>query len=238
MEKEYTLDERIGRLWDRETVTMLLNRRNYLDIAEEREKELRTLWVQEPNHQATASLAYNNGFYVGMDEIRRHYITEHDAAMAEYLRGEKTGFARCNTATTPLVYIADDGKTARYLGYRLGFVSTPRSDSEADTYLDFGRIFADLIREGDTWRIWHLVLEHDHTVTAGEDYAQLPPMDTNDPLYAAFGTPTVERNVHDPLFGWEYTYADMPTPYDTFDGKKSYGPEGDLGKPYYKRERR
>ncbi len=43
-----------------------------------------------------------------------------------------------HTSTTPLVYIADDGRTARYQGYQLGYQSTGRPDGTAESYLEFG----------------------------------------------------------------------------------------------------
>jgi hypothetical protein len=63
--------------------------------------------------------------------------------------------------------------------------------------------------------------------------------DAEDPITALdYGAPTIQRTVFDPFFGWEYIWQDMPKPYSTFTPKESYGPEGDLGKPYYQRERR
>ena len=44
--------------------------------------------------------------------------------------------------------------------------------------------------------------------------------------------------VYDPLYGWEYIWQDMPRPYETYREREGYGPGGDLGKPYYERERR
>ena len=172
----YTNEERIDRIWDREECVQLINRHSIYYSNDWRRRELSELWVSRPEHQATASLGYNNGFYVGMDEIARHYVAEREEQLYErlkpYQQAEGVELCRANlglgasamhTSTTPLVYIADDGKTARYQGYQLGYQSVGRPDGTAESYLEFGLIYADLVKEDDSWKIWHLVLEHDHT---------------------------------------------------------------------------
>ena len=250
----YSNDERVTRIWDKENVLQVMNRHSYYNCggAKEHREELNRLWVQSPDHRATASLAFNNGYYVGMEEISRYYVAEWEARQYQHLeafaqagveissKNLGLGEGRMQTATTPLVYIADDGASARYLGYRLGYQAAGKPDGTADAYLDFGLISCDLLKENGTWKIWHLVLRHDHTVTVGEDYGKVPvrlPFG-EDPLEPEFGTPTIEQNVYEPLYGWEYLYYDMPRPYETYNEKESYGPNGDLGKPYYQRERR
>ena len=65
----------------------------------------------------------------------------------------------------------------------------------------------------------------------------IEPQPGDDPLEAEFGEPTVKRTVYEPFFGWEYMYQDMPRPYYSYTDIRSYGPEGELGLPYYERER-
>lgn len=250
----YTNDELVERIWDKETIAMLLNRHSYLISNHMGREALNTLWVTGRAYRETASLAVNRGYYVGIDEIARHLVADDDALLRENLRpyaqagldvretGEflGLGMAGMDTVTTPLVYVSDDGRTARYLGYRLGFRATGKPDGDADCYLDFGLVFADLVKEDGEWKLWHLVLEHDHTVTVGENYEDLPVLREGyqDPLERYAGRPTVEATVYDPLFGWEYIWRDMPRPHYTYLDKEGYGPGGDLGKPYYLRERR
>lgn len=254
MNPVYSNDELVRRIWAKECVVQVMNRRSYYHSYDMRRDELEALWVQTPELRAQASLAYNNGYYIGMDEITRHYVAERETLLYKRLApycdaipeiklcsdNLGLGIGCMQTSTTPLVYLADDGKTAKYLGYRLGYQATGKPDGSADVYLDFGLIFCDLVLENGDWKIWHLVLEHDHTVEIGTDYSKVPvrmPFG-EDPLEREFGTPTLEQTVYAPLYGWEYLYQDMPRPYATYTPKNSYGPTGDLGKPYYKRERR
>ena len=254
MEPVYSNDEQVERIWDKENVVQVMNRHSYYAGYGLHRKELSTLWVTQPDHLATASLGYNNGYYVGMDEITRHYVVdwekrqydclrpyhEADSSVAYSSDNLGLGYGCMQTATTPLVYIADDGNSARYLGYRLGYQADGKPDGSADAYMDFGLIFCDLLKEDGEWKIWHLVLEHDHTVTVGEDYGKVPVRQPaeEDPLTKDFGTPTVQQTVYEPLYGWENLYQDMPKPYATYNEAESYGPNGNLGKPYYERERR
>ena len=77
-------------------------------------------------------------------------------------------------------------------------------------------------------------------ITVGENYADVPVyLDPKDePLHDDFGTPTIEQEVYNPFFGWENMWYDMPRPYQTYADETSYGPEGNLGKPYYERDKR
>lgn len=255
MEKEmvFSRDEQVRRVWDRECVVQTINRHRYYYGNNERRRELSELWVRLPEHRETASLGFNNGFYVGMDEIARHYVADREDFLYEKLRpyceaDPGLEFSRRNlglgvggvfTCNTPLVYIADDGRSARFQGYGLNTVCYGRPDGTGECYMDFGLIRAELLKENGEWKIWHLVLEHDHTIEAGTDYGAVPVLREfgEDPIEREFGTPTVERPVHTPLFGWEHMFEDMPKPYYTYTGKDSYGPDGDLGRPYYERMR-
>lgn len=250
-EPVFTPEEVVIRIWDKETCVQLINRHSFYYSNDQRQQELNDLWVRTPELQKTASLGYNNGYYVGMDEIARHYVEDRKAQQMERLipyapalapteANLGQGCAFMHTSTTPLVYISDDGKTARYLGYQLGFQAIGKSECDADVYLEFGLIFADLVKEDGLWKIWHLVLEHDHTVEVGTAYSDVPIRrpEEEDPLRPDWGNPTIPQSVYNPLYGWEYIWQDMPKPYATYTDEESYGPLGNLGKPYYQRERR
>ena len=59
MNRKFTDEEQILRIWDVEDVKSLMNKRVFLQTADLREEELRTMWVQEPEHQKTASYGIN-----------------------------------------------------------------------------------------------------------------------------------------------------------------------------------
>lgn len=249
----YTDEELIGRICDKESVIQVMNRHAYMYSNEMRREELAQLWVTDEALLETASLGYNNGYYIGMKEVARHYVADRHEEMRQSLSAYQaarpdaglTGFdlglgmTAMHTATTPLVYISDDGRTARYLCMDIGQQTTGRPDGSADAFHVIGRVFADLVKEGEAWKIWHLVLQHDHTIAAGTDYTEVPVLqaEEDDPIYAHFGTPTVPTEVYHPLYGWEDMYEDMPRPYYTYRAADGYTAGGKLGKPYYKRVR-
>lgn len=243
---KYTNDEQVVRLWDTEHIRHTMNRMCYYITNEDFRGCLNDLWVRK--NRRTASLGYNNGFYVGMDEIVRHWVLEQEQTRYERLSkyggaavsSENLGLgcARMATLTTPLIKLHGDGKTAQYQGYMPGFQSWGNSDGTMETYLTLDMCFADLIKEEGQWKIWHLILMHDHTMEAGKPYGKIPTFGWEDPMEASFGTPTVARTLHDPSYGWELLYDDMPRELDTYCEKYSYGPDGDFGKQYFERDKR
>lgn len=226
---EYTNAELAVRLWDKEEIRHTMNRLCYYIGNGELRECLNDLWVQA--HRRTAALGYNNGFYVGMDEIVRHWVLEQP-------QEKPVGSARMETLTTPLIKLHGDGKTGQYQGYMPGFQSKVREDGSLETYLTLNMCFADLIKEGEQWKIWHLILMHDHTMEAGKPYGRVPSFGWQDPLEAEFGIPTVQRELHDASYGWELLYDDMPRELPYYVEKYSYGPEGDFGKKYFQRDLR
>jgi hypothetical protein len=58
-------------------------------------------------------------------------------------------------------------------------------------------------------------------------------VDEVDPTKEEFGTPTLERIVHDPQYNWGDDFPFMPKPYQSFSDAISYGPEGNPYTPYY-----
>lgn len=226
---QYTSEELAIRLWDTEHIRHTMNRMCYYLSNRDFRGLINDLWVQK--NKRTASLGYNNGYYIGMDEIVRHLVLEQTDL-------PKTGSARMETLTTPLIKLHGDGKTAQYQGYMPGFRSSAQADGTIETYLTLDMCFADLIKEEGTWKIWHLILMHDHTMEAGKPYGKLPTFGWNDPLEETFGTPTVPQELHDPSYGWELLYDDMPRELDTYEEKYSYGPYGDFGKKYFQRDKR
>ena len=228
---KYTTDELAIRLWDTEHVRHTMNRMCYCLSNRDFQSCLNHLWVKK--HRRTASLGVNTGFYLGMDEIRRYFVLE-DAELPR----DKTGYARMATLSTPLIKIHGDGKTAQYQGYMPGFQSFGKADGTMDGYLTLDMCFADLIKEDGQWKIWHLILMHDHTMEAGQPYGKVPTFGWEDPLAAQYGAPTESRLLHDECYGWELLYDDMPRELDTYCEKYSYGPQGDFGKKYFERDKR
>ena len=266
----YTDDELVERLWDYEDVKQLMAKHFYCYAGDERRKELNDLWVRLPQNRRTASLGVNTGFYTGMEDISNYYVVQLSDLRYSQLKpfcdadpsldyGKNNlgrGIINNSAVYSPLLHIAEDGKTAMYMCYVQGARDVGQADGSADCRFMFGLVYADLMKEQGEWKIWHLIITNDHAIPAGKDYGDYPEWKDsfgttgqNGPLRVhhdpnnsyteeELGTPTVQRTVYDPFFGWEHLYEDMPHPYYTLNPLHDYGPEGDFGMPYYERERR
>lgn len=175
MNQRYTNEELVVRLWDKEEVKDLMCRRCYYKQNDWRQRELDELWVRDAEYQASASLANNLGYFVGMDDIKTYYvdgIAGKRQAQLELVRktipDAQYGNSVMNAHTyhTVMVELSGDGKTARYLAYDHGHQTDPQPDGTAKGYWTSGHILADLVKENGVWKIWHIKSMHDLSIPA------------------------------------------------------------------------
>ena len=240
----YTPDERIRRVWAIEEIKDLMARRGFYQANEMRREELDELWVAEPRHRETASLGSNWGYYVGMRDISRYYVVQHHQDRCSQLRQyheahpeiavteENLGYGCMvwHPVSTPLVVLADDGKTAKGFWYVIGQESTATGGAEAECLWYMDRLAVDFVKEGDQWKIWHLVTANDLCLEAGRDAEELPskPAKGDWPPENEFlaGQPTISMLTHNSAMNWSDNYPFLPEPYAVFRDEISYGPEG------------
>lgn len=236
-QKKFTDDEQIRRIWDIEEVKNLMGRRVFLQTADARDEELDTMWVKEPEHQKTASYGSNWGYYVGMDAIRGYYVDAHNAALEEQKKANgaselNMGNMYAHPLTTGLVELAEDGETAKGLWYSIGNEAMAEADGSAHVQWMLGKVAVDFVREGNEWKIWHIVISTDVDCQAGHDYGEYPVYEdwsanSTNRVRREFGKPTIEELTHDVTFNWWDDYPAMPPKnYKTFTDDISYGPEG------------
>ncbi len=209
--RTYTDDELIRRVWDVEEIKKLANLRVYYQANEWRDRELGELWTAE--NAATASFGSNTGYYVGLESIRKWYTAV----------DHSVGCLTHHPVTTGLVELAGDGKTAKGIWYSIGQETVPGKAMWVT-----GKVAIDFIKEGDSWKIWHVVEANDLSGEAGARYSDGSEYwePETDPIVAAFGKPDIELLTHDPNFNWWDDYPAMPVPYETWSDEISYGPEG------------
>jgi hypothetical protein len=221
--KQFTTEETIARVWDVEEIKKLMSRRVFYLANEWREKELAELWVSDPELQKTASFGRNTGYYVGMDAIRAYYVEKHNTEM-----GDGTGYLTNHPITTGLVREAEDGKTAKGMWYSIAQETRPQADGTGLALWMPEKIGVDFVKEADGWKIWHIIIANDLVCEAGTNN-ELDPVYVDfatDPVAVEFGTPTIQKLVHDQTFNWWDNYPPMPQPYETWSDDISYGPEG------------
>jgi hypothetical protein len=247
--REFTDEEMVVHAYEKEMIQNIISR-FVLDWGNgDTEKAIEDLWVQEPQHTADASFATNTGFYVGIDEVKRHLVTERQeaeaATLAEFQAADPAkyadakagmGMTSMHSCTTPLLFISVDDQYARYLGYDLGMSGKGKPEGGADCYFEVGLLLIELAKENGQWKIWHLVQEHDFSMESGVNYNDIPSVITGyDPGTRFYGDPTVKKEVYDNQYGWEYLFYDMPRPFKTYDEDEGYGPKGKVGRKFYER---
>ena len=246
----FTEAEELERVWDKENITDLIYRRAHYISANKRAEAIAKLWVSKPDNIRTASYGNNIGYFVGIEEIKRH-CAEYEQTLFERLRPYSDarpdiafdkvnlGYGAMNifSCSTPLVFVAENGMTAKLLATQYGNHAVGRPDGTGDVFMTFGLVFADFLKEDGVWKIWHLIDCHDYSLPAGKNACDLPmrPTAAEDPIIAEFGKPTIDRTVYDALFGWEYVYFDMPKEYYAYDERFGYGPNGCMGLKYFER---
>ena len=213
--KEYSDDELIRRVWDIEEIKKLVYKRSVYIANDWRARELDELWVAEPEHRKTAAFGKNIGWYVGLDSIRAWYDKKHG-----------DGFMAFHPATTGLVELAGDGRTAKGLFYSIANETEANGDGTAKALWMPEKLAFDFIKEGDQWKIWHLVAAVDLVSEAGADYSEQDPYPDYSKDLAEFGEPDVKELIHDGTFNWWDDYPAMPQPYESWSDDISYGPEG------------
>ena len=139
----------------------------------EHRAEMENIWVQEYENQMTASFGQNQGFMVGYGSIWDGYVEGHDtswlASAKRYCEQngiDVTGWTDeeildiyggvgqllLHVTTTAIIEVAKDGKTAKAFWYSPGMIA--ESGSSGNTIWEaYG---ADFVKEGDTWKLWHL----------------------------------------------------------------------------------
>ena len=140
------------------------------------------------------------------------------------------GFGRFefHPLSTPSVFIAEDGKTAKGTWYSIGADCYPNEDGTGNCSWNCGKICADFVKEGDDWKIWHVVFANDFMVQTGTDVGELQSIyirGTN-PDELAFGNPTIPMLAHNPSYTWCDQYPPLSDAYETLTPENSYGPEG------------
>lgn len=240
----YTPAERIRRVWDIEEIKDLMGRRGFYQANDMRREELTDLWVTQAQHQKTASMGSNWGYYVGMKDISYYYVVKHDQdrrrQLEQYTQAHPEvadtednlgrGCMVWHPVSTPMVILADDGKTAKGFWYVIGqeSVATGAPLAECSWYMD--RLAVDFVKEDGRWKIWHLVVANDLCLEAGRDAEELlsKPLPGTWPPENEFlaGEPTIRMLTHNSAMNWSDNYPFLPEPYVTFRDEISYGPEG------------
>lgn len=234
----------VQKLMDVYEIQSLMSRHAWYYAAGQHQRELDELFA---TMQPDLSFGTNAGYWVGYASIKKAYVDWFNISAAKDLaalsrrhpeiknepRNLLAGTSMMHTITTPLIVVADDGKTAKGLFYSPGQVTqTPLGQPTAGWMWE--RYAIDFLKEDGQWRIWHFNVFTDFSVEPGGNWTSdkkvgarivvqpgevLPWEDPNAPkfdvpvqAYRSYGIDVVRGEK-----------PRVPVPYRTFSETFSYG---------------
>lgn len=234
----------LQRLNDIQDINDVMGRHAWYYSAGQHQRELDELFAQK---QPDVSFGTNAGMWVGLASIKRFYVdwfwkqAKEDLASLSRRHPEVknvpenllAGTSMMHTITTPLVVVAEDGKTAKGLFYSPGQVTQTPLGQPTANYM-WERYAIDFIREDGQWRIWHFNVFTDWSAAPNADWTK-PQAPQQLSLQPGERLPWDNPDSPQPdIVGERYkSYAidavrgenpKVPVPYRTFSETFSYGP--------------
>lgn len=240
----WSTEQMIDRWEDRRTIQNLMSKYTYHFLLKKEKDIFNTFWSKTAHEP---SLGLNNGYYLGQEAIEGYYDALHRKTLltTRLLKekfpeklGEKSdeelygvGVICFKPLDTSVIEIAGDGLTAKGMWYCRGSCAdlTPGGPL---SYWTFGCYAVDFVKEGEEWKIWHMLYLEDINHPCGASWANKPweyPEAEEFAEMKAFAMP--EPNVPRTLREYYHTerpfskLPDAPEPYTHFGETFSYGYE-------------
>jgi hypothetical protein len=190
-------------------------------------------------------LGFNDGYYVGPEAVKGYYAAcyQRNALVASLLQkrfpeqlGGKSeeeiygvGPFKVKPLSSPVIEVAADGNTAKGLWHCQGAYNDVETCGPVANWT-WGYFAVDFVREGDSWKIWHMSYTNDVDCVCGQSWGKekqpLPELAEfaalGDFHYPAYSVEKVVR----PLYTPQRPHTDapqIPQPYHTFAETFSYG---------------
>lgn len=140
--------------------------------------------------------------------------------------GDRIGIMNSHPTATPVVEVAEDGKTAKGLWLALPSYETFIVSGKPKAYMTACKYGVDFIKEDGQWKFWHFHIYYVYRFPSergkswiDNDFSSVPAMDISGELRpdkqpsvsVAYSTDTIQKLIPVP-----------PTPYKTFDKKTAY----------------
>jgi hypothetical protein len=212
-----TLEQEIERLEDVRAIKNVMG--SYLQYEMQGKHDLieNLFALKSPGVRAEIS---ELGIWEGADGIRRliKAIKKHE--------GDRIGVLNAHPTASPVIEVAEDGKTAKGLWLSLPGYETFMVDGKPKAYLSGCKYGIDFIREDGQWKFWHFHIYYIYRYPSEKgkswidnDFDKVPAMDVSGELRpdkkpsvsAAYSANAVQGLVPAP-----------PRPYRTFDEKTAY----------------
>lgn len=224
-----TLEERIRRLEDLHEIQNLMSRHEYMLSALENEREFEELFARDA--PGVTFEAEGLGVWEGRTSIRQSYVDAlqslvqaHADAMPTEASDPSAGFMWEHCLTTPVIEVAQDGRTAK------GMWTSPGAEAlalggELVAQWNWVRYGIDFIKEDGRWKFWHFHIYRTFATPFHKSWVETA-LEAPEPEVAPADFPQPDRpnTYHDP-----YSLTRVPSraprppePYRTFDETFSY----------------
>jgi hypothetical protein len=239
--KDMTAEEMAERALDIQEIQNVMGMHQILGSpGGDHDLELQKYWAQKT---PGVSFAHNKGVYFGIDVLRKYYgsgkslqnspKTEQSGQQPMMQTG--AGNISFRTLTTPIIYVAGDGKTAKAYWYTPGFQANIMN-GEGSSIWSYEKYAIDFVKEDGAWKIWHFHVYNDWEIPMGADLAKYA-IEQSKNTQKAGGPPVRQEFANaykDTVFGEPYSVTKVPNqfksprppePYCTFSDTFSYAEE-------------
>lgn len=150
-----TVEEKIERLWDRHQIENLMGAYANLHTARMHES---TSELFDLNREDIWVEVGGLGVFKGREGVRRFFVDHHYS-----MEGDGKGIMNIHTLTTPIIQVAEDGKTAKGTWMSPGAETRIRDeDGELICVWIWGRYEVDFIKnKEEEWKFWHFKIIND-----------------------------------------------------------------------------
>lgn len=244
---KFNTEELVGRFEDRREVKNLAGKYVMSLLLKKEPTILEDLWSQRED----ISLGINGGYYAGREALKGYYasIDEATKKKAQVLKkvfpedlGEYSdeklygrGPMEIRSLDNAIIEVADDGKTAKAFFYVFGLVTDISTRGAVSNWV-LGSICFDFIREGDAFKIWHVLYLEDVNTPAGQKWCDGKALDAfpempefADMAGVELSKPNEARELRT-LYSGSRPFTKLPKvpePYDTFENTFSYGADSE-----------
>jgi hypothetical protein len=162
-----SLEEKIQRALDYQEIQNVMSRHEYYHSAGMHKEEIDELWAHKT--PGVSFEAGDVGKTEGIEEVERAYVEGNKLRGKQQLKeirklfpeiedkeeNEFIGNTFVHTTTTPVIEVAEDGKTAKGVWLSPGYATTVRG-GKLQAFWFWERYGVDFVEEDGKWKIWHL----------------------------------------------------------------------------------
>lgn len=159
MTAKLTIEQKLQKLKDIQDVQNVMSRYEYFHVANMKEAMIDLFARKAPG----VSSGNNNTVSIGFDKVQAFM-------RAVGAGGDNIGSLNLHVLTTPVIEVANDGKTAQGLWISPGAESSIRTGKATATWTLI-KIAADFIKEDGVWKLWHYHRFDIFAVPYGESWA-------------------------------------------------------------------